>query len=111
MVAGIIVAAAADAATADLVARDGAARAPAWAAWLILAGPALFLAGHAAFKAVIWRRPSWSRLGAIAALGLLGLARVFVPQAAALVLAGCAAAAVAAVAVADQIWRPAPADD
>ena len=45
------------------------------AACLILGGPALFLIGHAAFKAVIWRRLSWRR--------------------------------VVAVAIADQIWRPA----
>ncbi len=104
MVAGIIVAAAADAATADQVRTAPGAAATAWTAGLLLAGPALFLAGHAAFKAVIWQRASVSRLGGIAVLGLLGLLVPFVP---ALALAGCAAAVVTAVAVADQIWRPA----
>jgi len=102
MVGGIIVAAAADATIAD-VAANGTGRASAWAAWLILGGPALFLAGHAAFKAAIWRRVSWPRLAAIAALALLGLLAPHVP---ALVLAGCSAAVVVAVAIADHVWRP-----
>ena len=29
---------------------------------MILGGPALFLAGHAAFKMVVWRVLSWPRL-------------------------------------------------
>src|ERR1039457_1587633 len=105
MVAGIVVAAAADGAMANLAARDRAgASAPGWVAWLILGGPALFLIGHAAFKAVIWRRVSWPRVGAAAVLGLLGLLAPNVP---ALALAACGAAAVVAVAIADQIWQPA----
>ena len=107
MVAGIIVAAAADAVTADVAAHQGwSGHASAWTAWLILGGPALFLAGHAAFKAAIWRRISWPRLAAIAALALFALLAPHVP---ALVLAACGAAAVLAVAVADQIWRREPA--
>ena len=107
MVGGIIVAAAADGAVADLAAEHGwGGRASSWAAWLILGGPALFLAGHAAFKAAIWRRISWPRLGAIAALGLFGLLAPHVP---ALALAACGAAAVLAVAVADHFWQPQPA--
>ena len=106
MVGGIIVAAAADATFADVAARgSGTGRASAWAAWLILGGPALFLAGHAAFKAAIWRRISWSRIAGISALALLGLLAPYVP---ALVLAACSAAVVVAVAVADYIWRPPP---
>ncbi|HEX5189636.1 MAG TPA: low temperature requirement protein A [Streptosporangiaceae bacterium] len=106
MVGGIIVAAAADAVVARVAAAHGlTGRASAWTAWLILGGPALFMAGHAAFKAAIWRRISWPRLGAIAALGLFGLLAPHVP---ALVLAACSAAAVVAVAVADHIWRPPP---
>ena len=105
MVAGIIVAAAADGAMADLAARGRAgASTPGWVACLILGGPALFLIGHAAFKAVIWRRLSWPRVVAVAVLGLLGLLAAYLP---ALALAGCGAAAVVAVAIADQIWRPA----
>src|SRR6185312_6185866 len=57
MVAGIIVGAVASTASA----------------WMILGGPALFLAGHAAFKLVVWRALSWPRLAGIAVLGLLGL--------------------------------------
>jgi low temperature requirement protein LtrA len=106
MVAGIIVAAAADAAVAEVAAEHGGTgRASAWDAWLILGGPALFLIGHAAFKAAIWRRISWARLAAIAALGLFGLLTLRVP---ALVLAACSAGAVVAVAVADHFSRPAP---
>jgi len=106
MVGGIIAAAAADGATADLAARSAAGNpAPAWIAWLILGGPAIFLAGHAAFKYVIWRRVSWQRIGGIVVLGLLGL---LVPVLPALALSGCATAAIVGVAVADDIWRPAP---
>ncbi|SDJ45370.1 Low temperature requirement protein LtrA [Frankineae bacterium MT45] len=38
---------------------------------LVTGGTALFLAGHACFKAVVWRRPPWSRLTAVVALLLL----------------------------------------
>ena len=106
MVAGIIVAAAADGAMANLAAGSRAgASAPGWVAWLILGGPALFLIGHAVFKAVIWRRVSWARVAAAGVLGLLGL---LAPQMPALALAACGAAAVVAVAIADQIWKPTP---
>jgi low temperature requirement protein LtrA len=64
MVAGIIVTAAAD---EKLLANPGATPTTA-AAWMILGGPALFLAGHAAFKYVVWAYISWPRLAAIAAL-------------------------------------------
>jgi low temperature requirement protein LtrA len=106
MVAGIIVAAAADSAVAGVAARDGGTgRASAWDAWLILAGPGLFLIGHAAFKTAIWRQISWRRIAAVAVLGLLGL---LVPHVPALVLAACSARVVIAVAVADHIWEAAP---
>ena len=49
MVAGIIVVAAAD----EVVLSDPRARATAAAAWVLLGGYALYLAGHAAFKAVV----------------------------------------------------------
>jgi low temperature requirement protein LtrA len=109
MVAGIIVTAAADGATAVAAGRSsGAGTAAAglvtgWVAGLILVGPALFLAGHAAFKAVIWRKVSWQRVGAVLGLGLLGLAAPFVG---AVTLSACAAGVVVAVAVADQVWAP-----
>jgi len=70
MVAGIIVSAAAD----QKVLSDPAVTASTASAWMILGGPALFLAGHAAFKLVVWRFVSWPRLAGIAVLALLALA-------------------------------------
>jgi len=104
MVAGIIVCAAAD----EKVLADPGAVASTASAWMILGGPALFLAGHAAFKLVVWRALSWPRLAGIAALGLLGLAAGAIP---ALALSACAAAVVVAVAVSDRLpWLPRPAE-
>ena len=99
MVGGIIVAAAAD--QAVLERPSGAVQA--WAAWLILGGPALFLAGHAAFKAAVWRRVSWQRIVAIVVLGLIGLAEAASPAVSRLGLAAASAVVVAAVAVADRM--------
>jgi low temperature requirement protein LtrA len=96
MVAGIIVIAAAD---RSMLARPAAVGVAA-TAWLILGGNGLYIAGHAAFKAVVWRELSWPRLAALAALGLLGLAA---PHVSALVLGSCAAAVVLAVAAADAV--------
>jgi low temperature requirement protein LtrA len=103
MVAGIIVTAAAD----EKLLADPGATPTTPAAWMILGGPALFLAGHAAFKYVVWRYLSWPRLAAIAALALLALAAKALP---ALALAACAAALVAVVAATDRLpWPPRPA--
>ena len=103
MVAGIIVTAAAD----DKVLSDPAAVASTASAWMILGGPALFLAGHAAFKLVVWHFISWPRLAGIAGLALLALASKAIP---ALALAACATALVAAVAATDRLpWLPRPA--
>src|SRR5690349_24418932 len=100
MVAGIIVCAAAD----EKVLADPGAAASTASAWMILGGPALFLAGHAAFKLVVWRVLSWPRLAGIAVLGLLGLAADAIP---ALALGTCTAALVIAVAVSDRLpWLP-----
>jgi low temperature requirement protein LtrA len=98
MVAGIIVVAAAD----EVVLSDPRARATVAAAWLLLGGYALYLAGHAAFKAVVWRTVSWSRIAAVAVLALLGL---LAPHVAVLTLAICAAAVIVAVVVADYLTR------
>ena len=68
-------------------------------AWMILGGPALFLAGHAAFKYVLWGVYPWTRLAGIAALALLALAAAVLPE---IALAACAAAVVATVAAADR---------
>ena len=95
MVAGIIVSAAAD----QKVLADPGKTASTAAAWMILGGPALFLAGHAAFKLVVWRFVSWPRLAGIAGLALLGLAADTIP---ALALAACVAALVTAVAASDR---------
>ncbi|HEX6123130.1 MAG TPA: low temperature requirement protein A, partial [Ktedonobacterales bacterium] len=96
MVAGIIVVAAAD----DTVLAHPAAVGDAATAWLVLGGTALFLAGHALFKIVVWRVTPWSRLAAILALGLLGL---LAPHVSALVLGCCAVVVVVAVAVSDRL--------
>jgi low temperature requirement protein LtrA len=102
MVAGIIVTAAAD----QKVLSDPGATAGTGSAWMILGGPALFLAGHVAFKLVVWRYVSWPRVAGIAALALLGLAARAIPS---LALATCAAAVVTAVAVSDRLpWVPHP---
>jgi low temperature requirement protein LtrA len=96
MVAGIIVAAAGD----EKILTLPSAAATAASAALILGGPALFLAGHAAFKFVVWRVVPWTRLAGVAALALLGLAAGAIPE---IALAACAAAVVAAVAAADRV--------
>ncbi len=94
MVAGIIVTAAAD----ELVVAHPDAAASARTSWMILGGAALFIAGHAAFKAIIWRHLSWPRVIALPVLALLGL---LAPHVSALVLAACSAALVVALVLAD----------
>jgi low temperature requirement protein LtrA len=96
MVAGIIVAAAAD----QKVLSEPGATASTASAWMILGGPALFLAGHAAFKLVVWRNVSWPRVTGVAVLALLGLAATAIPE---LGLAACAAGVVTAVAATDRL--------
>jgi low temperature requirement protein LtrA len=96
MVAGIIVAAAAD----QKVLSEPGATASTASAWMILGGPALFLAGHAAFKLVVWRNVSWPRVAGVAVLALLGLAATAIPE---LGLAACAAGVVTAVAATDRL--------
>ena len=73
--------------------------------WLVLGGTALLIAGHAAFKIAVWRVVPWSRLAAIAVLGLLGTAAPALP---ALALGLCAAVVVLAVAALDYRAHPAP---
>jgi low temperature requirement protein LtrA len=98
MVAGIIVVAAAD----EVVLSDPRAGVTAATAWLLLGGYALYLVGHTAFKAVVWRTISWTRLAAVAVLALLGL---LAPHVSVLTLAACTAAVIVAVAVADYLTR------
>ena len=95
MVAGIIVAAAGD----EKILSQPSIHATTASAWMILGGPALFLAGHAAFKYVMWQVISWTRLAGIAVLALLALAAGVLPE---IALAACAAAVVALVAGADR---------
>jgi low temperature requirement protein LtrA len=96
MVAGIIVSAAAD----EVALADPGAVGHTATSWMILGGAGLFMAGHAAFKAVVWRTPSWPRIGAVAVLALLGLAA---PHISALALGACAAAVIVAVAAIDYV--------
>jgi low temperature requirement protein LtrA len=95
MVAGIIVTAAGD----EKILTLPSSHATAPSAWLILGGPALFLAGHAAFKFVVWRVFPWTRTAAVAVLALLALAIPVLPE---IALAACVAVVVVLVAVADR---------
>jgi low temperature requirement protein LtrA len=95
MVAGIIVNAAGD----QKILSFPSAHASTASAWMILGGPALFVAGHAAFKYAIWRRVSWARIAGIAVLGALAATVPVIPE---IALAACAAAVVAAIAAADR---------
>ena len=71
--------------------------------WLLLGGIALFLAGHAMFKAVVWRKPSWPRLGGIIALGVVA---ILTPHVARLTLAICSVAVIVGVAIIDRVTHP-----
>jgi low temperature requirement protein LtrA len=99
IVAGVIVIAAAD----EKILEDPGARGRAATSWLVLTGVALFLGGHAVFKALVWRRPSWPRIAGVVAAALLGAAAPFLP---ALGLGACALAILVAVAVADRYLHP-----
>jgi low temperature requirement protein LtrA len=94
MVAGIIVAAVGD----ELMLAHPDGHAGAATAATVLGGPALFLAGHGAFKRMVFGRVSVPRLLAVLALGgLWPLSPVLSP----LLLAAAATLVVAAVAAAD----------
>jgi low temperature requirement protein LtrA len=96
MIAGIVVTAAAD----QRVLAHPAASAGPVTAWLVLGGTALFLAGHAAFKETVWRVVPWTRLAAIAALGLLGAVATSIS---ALALGAVTTAVVVLVAASDRL--------
>jgi low temperature requirement protein LtrA len=96
MVGGIIVIAAAD----EQVLADPSGPIGAATAWLILGGTALYIAGHAAFKMIVWRVLPWRRLTAIAVLGLLGAAA---PAVSNLTLGGLAVAVVVLLAASDRL--------
>jgi len=101
MVGGIIVAAAAD----ELVFEHPSVHAETATAWMVLGGAALFLAGHAGFKAIVWQVVPWTRLAAIALLALLAIA---VPHVSALTLAIVATVVVVAVAASDRLRALSP---
>ena len=67
---------------------------------MLLGGTALYLLGHAAFKAVIWGGVSWTRVGRVVVLAALGGLAPHVP---AVALSVCAALVVVAVAAADSL--------
>jgi low temperature requirement protein LtrA len=99
MVAGIIVAAAAD---QEVLAHPGTTgRTP--ASWMIVGGPLLFLAGHALYKRVVWRMLSWPRIIACAVLALLLLAA---PDLTALALGILVLIVLIAVGVSDRVYTP-----
>lgn len=99
IVGGIIVVAAAD----ELVLEHLDAPADAATAWLLLGGTGLFLAGHAVFKALVWRAVSWPR---VLALGALAAAALLAPHVSGLALAMVTLAVLVAVAVADRVLHP-----
>ena len=102
MVAGIIVASAAD----YLVLIRPDAVGVGSTSWLILGGTGLYIAGLLAFKLTVWGRLSWRRAAALVVIALLGLVA---PHVTALVLSICAAAVVVAAVVADYVLgAPAP---
>jgi low temperature requirement protein LtrA len=100
IVAGIIVAAAAD----DVVLHAPMTRGEAATSWLVVGGAALFLGGHALFKWMVWQIVSWPRvIGVLVLLVLLALA----PHVSALALSVAVLVVVIAVAVADRVTHPA----
>jgi low temperature requirement protein LtrA len=105
MVAGIIAAAAAD----ELLVKTPGATVHGDVSWLILSGTGLFLLGHAAFKATVWRVFPWARLLGVAVLACFGLLAGHVTE---LALASLTAAVAIAVAASDRLlYPPAPAAD
>jgi len=99
MVAGVIVWSAGD----EKILASPLSSMSAESAWKILGGPALFLAGHAAFKFAIWRTIPWSRIVGVVVVALLALVAAALPE---IALGACAAAAVAAVAATDHRGPP-----
>jgi low temperature requirement protein LtrA len=100
MIAGIIVVAASD----ERVLAHPSHHADRPTACMVLGGMALFLAGHAAFKAIVWRVMPWTRLAAIAVALIVLLIN---PDVSALTLGIIALALVTAVAATDRgLFQP-----
>jgi hypothetical protein len=68
MVAGIIVVAAGD----QLVLRNPGVVGQTAVSVMLLGGTALYLLGHAGFKAVIWGGVPWTRIGGVVVMAALG---------------------------------------
>jgi low temperature requirement protein LtrA len=96
IVAGIIAAAAADSVVLAHPTRHGVTS----TSWLLLGGVALFLAGHAAFKALMFEVVPVSRI--VAVVVVLALF-VVAPHVSAVVLGGCVLAVLIALAVSDRL--------
>ena len=99
IIGGIIV----EATAGERMFEDPTVRGDATFAWLLLGGVALFLGGHAMFKAVVWRTASWPRLGGLVIL--LALAAL-APHVARLTLAICSVAVIVGVAIIDRLTHP-----
>ena len=99
IIGGIIVTAAAD----ERVLTAHAARADRPTAWLVLGGTALFLAGHALFKAVVWQVIPVTRLIGAA---LLLAALLVATRMSTLTVGAIALAVIVAVAVSDRLLHP-----
>lgn len=96
LIAGIVVSAAAD----EQILHHPTGHGDMTTAWLTLGSTALFLAGHALFKALVWRMVSWPRVvAAVVLLALLPLG----PHASPLTLGFCALAALIAVGIVDRL--------
>lgn len=98
IVAGVIVTAAAD----ELVIAHPDRHGVAATSWLVVGGVALFLAGHALFKYIVWRVVSWQRVIAVAVLLALLLPA---PHISALTLGIATLVVTIAVAAADRVQR------
>jgi low temperature requirement protein LtrA len=99
IIGGIIV----EAASGERLFADPTAHGDATFGWLLLGGVALFLGGHAMFKAVVWRKASVPRLGGIVVLGVLA---ILTPHVARLSLAVCSVAVIVGVAIIDRMTHP-----
>jgi low temperature requirement protein LtrA len=99
MVAGIIVAAAAD---QEVLAHPGNAGRTA-TSWMVIGGAVLFLAGHVLYKRIVWRVTAWPRIAACAVLLLLLLVA---PYLTALALGIATLGVLVAVAVSDRLLPP-----
>jgi low temperature requirement protein LtrA len=101
IVAGIIVSATAD----DVVIEHPSDYGDLTTAWLVLGGVALFLAGHAIFKAILWRTVSWPRVvGVVVLLACVPLG----PHVSPLTLAIIDLVVVGVIAVIDRVQHPVP---